>query len=294
MWEPLSKPNLEPGASSLDIQQLAQLACRTEQLAHFLRTLRVPLATSKTVAKFVEHGRVDPFSLLCTDSATMATWPGFASRLSTKLARSFSERSKCATAAQWTIAADAFGRSVGEQKLLAAVRAAPALVSDDASFDAGEARTALLSIRGVSQRTVDALLASRPGFLAYWAKIRAYFERQHGVDKTPQWTPQPPTMTTAAARVGSVAQRNTADCGALALGSRVIRFTGFRDEALAAQLCAQGAEVVTGGMTKRVNMLVWNDAGGKKKSAKVSAAADAGMDVWPRSAAWGAARGAQA
>lgn len=270
VWTPL-------GASGTAVLRLAHVACRTEQLAHFLQVLKVPSISRKTVAKFVEHGCTDPFALLATDAATIAQWDGFAPKSSASLAGAFARCTK-ATAMQWLLAADALGKGLGERKLRVLVGAVPALFDIDTPIDPKGMHAALLAVPGFQQRTADALLAARPGYVTYWRKVRAHCG---GTDARawPRWD--------VAARAVQAAAASGASATTGPLRGKVVRFTGFRDEALAAALRAKGAEVVTGAMTKRVNTVVWDDTKGKAKSAKVVTAEAKGLAVWARSEAGG-------
>ena len=242
----------------------AHFACRTEQLAHFLKTLHVHSASSKTVAKFVDHGYTDPFALLAVDAATVSAWDGFAPKSSAALVAGFAT-CRDQPAPKWIVAADAFGRGFAERKLTAVVGAVPELLRADplTKHQAGALRTLLLAAPGCQARTADALLAAHPGYVAYWKRVRAFV----GTDVV--WAVSAPTTTAPVATDGP-------------MRGKVVRFTGFRDDALAAKLRAQGAEVVSG-TPKRLNTVVWSAEKGPM-SAKVKRMQAEGMTVWERGA----------
>jgi DNA ligase (NAD+) len=249
--------------TSCEIERLAYNACRLEQLTHFLQALHIPHISRKTVAKCIEHGYTDPFKLLSIDSSTLSTWDGFASKSSLSLMHAF-DRSKSTTSAiQWVIAADAFGKGIGERKLKQLAQVLPELFSPDTTKTRDELRTLLLQVPGFQQKTVNVLLDARPGYLQYWHKVSQFCGKH-----TPLWTQNQTSIVSPQSGP---------------LSGTVIRFTGFRDASLASALAQKGAEIVDGSMNKRVNTVVWDDTRGKSKNTKVTLAEQKGLTVWTRS-----------
>lgn len=250
--------------TSRDDERLAYNACRLEQLTHFLQALHIPHISRKTVAKCIEHGYNDPFKLLSIESSTLSTWDGFASKSSLALKRAFDRSKQTTSAIQWVIAADAFGKGIGERKLKQLAQAVPELFISETTTTRTELCKRLLQVPGFQQKTVDGLLNARPGYLQYWRKV----SQLCGKD-TPCWT-QLPQTSTASPQTGP-------------LSGTVIRFTGFRDPALASALAQKGAEIIAGAMNKRVNTVVWDDTAGASKNTKVRLAEKKGLNVWTRS-----------
>ena len=174
------------------------------------------------------------------------------------------DRSKSTTSAiQWVIAADAFGKGIGERKLKQLAQVLPELFSPDTTKTRDELRTLLLQVPGFQQKTVNVLLDARPGYLQYWHKVSQFCGKH-----TPLWTQNQTSIVSPQSGP---------------LSGTVIRFTGFRDASLASALAQKGAEIVDGSMNKRVNTVVWDDTRGKSKNTKVTLAEQKGLTVWTRS-----------
>ena len=249
-----------------------------EVLTHFFKVFKVAHLSEKTIARFVEHGYTDPFAILRCSANELEDWDGFGKRLSTQLVNDMRTKTRQGTAVQWVLAGNVLGRGMGERKLLALFRHDPQWCTtfSHTTPSSAQLREAYLALHGFQAKTIDPLLEIRGAFRVYWKRVDTYLKEVGG-----KGAPRGLATKTTPSHIAKASGHKTS--GKLSEHSghsgqlgQVYYFTGFRDDALKAQLEARGGEVETS-FTQRVTVLVRKDAG--YTNSKVDKAKARGLTV---------------